>query len=78
MCGASAGRKNGPVRPGLSPEGRAVAFNACYSGPAREAERVFAKVRAAAGAPLRDTLRTIDYVAVPRSGDVDDPRAVGS
>ena len=41
-----------------SPEGRAVSFNACYSGPAREAERVFAKVRAAGGTPLRDTLRT--------------------
>jgi FAD/FMN-containing dehydrogenase len=61
-----------------SPEGKAVQFNACYSGPAREAERVFAKVRAAGGTPLRDTLRTIDYVALQRSGDVDDPRAVGS
>ena len=61
-----------------SPEGQAVSFNACYSGPAREAERVFAKVRAAGGTPLRDTLRTIDYVALQRSGDVDDPRAVGS
>ena len=59
------------------PEGKAVAFNTCYSGPARDAERVFAKVRAA-GTPLRDTLRTIDYVALQRSGDVDDPRAVGS
>jgi hypothetical protein len=57
---------------------RYVSFTACYSGPAREAERVFAKVRAAGGTPLRDTLRTIDYVALQRSGDVDDPRAVGS
>ena len=60
-----------------SPQGKAVQFNACYSGPAREAERVFAKVRSA-GTPLRDNLRTIDYVALQRSGDVDDPRAVGS
>jgi len=60
-----------------SPQGKAVQFNACYSGPARDAERVFAKVRSA-GAPLRDNLRTIDYVALQRSGDVDDPRAVGS
>lgn len=59
------------------PGGKAVQFNACYSGPAREAERVFAKVRSA-GTPLRDNLRTIDYVALQRSGDVDDPRAVGS
>jgi FAD/FMN-containing dehydrogenase len=60
-----------------SPSGKAVQFNACYSGPASEAERVFAKVRAA-GTPVRDTLRAIDYVALQRSGDVDDPRAVGS
>ena len=60
-----------------SPQGKAVQFNACYSGPARDAERVFAKVRSA-GTPLRDNLRTIDYVALQRSGDVDDPRAVGS
>jgi FAD/FMN-containing dehydrogenase len=60
-----------------TPQGQAVSFNACYSGPADEAERVFAKVRGA-GTPLRDTLRTIDYVALQRSGDVDDPRAVGS
>jgi hypothetical protein len=60
-----------------SPNGKAVQFNACYSGPASEAERVFAKVRAA-GTPVRDTLRTFDYVALQRSGDVDDPRAVGS
>jgi FAD/FMN-containing dehydrogenase len=59
------------------PEGKAVSFNACYSGPSREAERAFAKVRSA-GTPLRDTLRTTDYVALQRSGDVDDPRAVGS
>jgi hypothetical protein len=60
-----------------TPDGKAVQFNACYSGPSREAERVFAKVRAA-GTPVRDTLRTLDYVALQRSGDVDDPRAVGS
>jgi FAD/FMN-containing dehydrogenase len=60
-----------------SPQGQSVSFNTCYSGSSREAERVFAKVRAA-GTPLRDTLRTIDYVALQRSGDVDDPRAVGS
>jgi len=59
------------------PDGKAVSFNACYSGSARDAERVFAKVRGA-GKPIRDTLRAIDYVALQRSGDVDDPRAVGS
>jgi hypothetical protein len=60
-----------------SPQGQAVSFNACYSGSVREAERVFESVRKA-GTPLRDNLRTIDYVALQRSGDVDDPRAVGT
>jgi FAD/FMN-containing dehydrogenase len=60
-----------------SAQGQAVSFNTCYSGSSREAERVLAKVRGA-GTPVRDTLRTIDYVALQRSGDVDDPRAVGS
>jgi FAD/FMN-containing dehydrogenase len=52
-------------------------FHVCYSGSARDAERVLAKVRGA-GTPLRDTVRAVDYVALQRSGDVDDPRAVGS
>ena len=60
-----------------SPQGQAVSFNTCYSGSSRDAERVLAKVRSA-GTPLRDNLRAIDYVALQRSGDVDDPRAVGS
>ena len=58
------------------PEGKAVRFSACYSGPNREAESVFAKVKGA-GKPLRSDVRTIDYVALQRSGDVDDPRAFG-
>ena len=60
-----------------SPEGRAVSFNTCYSGSIRDAERVYDKVRKA-GTPLRDTLRAIDYVALQRAGDVDDPRAIGT
>jgi FAD/FMN-containing dehydrogenase len=52
-------------------------FHVCYSGSARDAERVLAKLRGA-GTPLRDTVRAVDYVALQRSGDVDDPRAVGS
>ena len=60
-----------------SAQGQAVSFNTCYSGSSRDAERVLAKVRSA-GTPLRDNLRAIDYVALQRSGDVDDPRAVGS
>jgi hypothetical protein len=38
---------------------------------------MYDKVRKA-GTPLRDTLRSIDYVALQRAGDVDDPRAIGT
>ncbi len=60
-----------------SPQGQAVSFNTCYSGSSREADRVLDKVRKA-GTPLRDNLRTMDFVALQRAGDVDDPRAVGT
>jgi hypothetical protein len=59
------------------PEGRAVSFNTCFSGSIRDAQRVYDKVRKA-GTPLRDTLRAVDYVALQRAGDVDDPRAIGT
>ncbi|MBM4187602.1 MAG: FAD-binding oxidoreductase [Gemmatimonadetes bacterium] len=49
----------------------------CYSGPEAQAERVLAPVRKL-GTPLSDRVRAMDYVALQRSGDVDDPRARGS
>jgi hypothetical protein len=51
-------------------------FPVCYSGPEGNAERVLAPLRRL-GTPLADEVRAIDYVAVQRSGDINDPRAEG-
>jgi hypothetical protein len=48
-----------------------------WSGPAGEAERVFAPIRKL-GTPLRDTIKTWDYVALQRSTDASDPRNEGT
>jgi FAD/FMN-containing dehydrogenase len=52
-----------------------ASFEICYSGPESGAEGALAPIRKL-GTPLRDTARAIDYVAVQRSGDVTDPRAM--
>ncbi len=49
-------------------------FGVCYSGSESEAERVLAPVRRL-GSPLVDGIQAMDYVALQRSGDTDDPRA---
>ena len=49
-------------------------FQVCYSGPATNADRVLAPLRQF-GTPLADTVEPMAYVAVQRSGDIDDPRA---
>jgi FAD/FMN-containing dehydrogenase len=51
-------------------------FAVCYSGPPADADRVLAPLRKL-GTPLQDGIRAMDYVAVQRSGDVADPRAMG-
>ena len=52
-------------------------ISVCFSGNASNAERALAPLRAL-GTPLADELKTMDYVAVQRSGDIDDPRAMAS
>jgi FAD/FMN-containing dehydrogenase len=49
----------------------------CYSGPAKQAERVLAPVRKI-GTPLNDSIKSIDYVELQRSGDTSDPRALAT
>jgi len=61
--------------PGGAPGIAALAV--CYSGPESQAERALAPVRKL-GRPLADRVETVDYVALQRSGDVDDPRAQAS
>jgi hypothetical protein len=54
-----------------------VGFSVCYSGPASEAEKVLRTIRSA-GTPVMDGLKPMDYVALQRSGDLDEKRAIGS
>ncbi len=61
--------------PGGAPAVAAV--TCCYSGPEANAERVLAPLRKL-GTPLSDQVRAVDYVALQRSGDVDDPRATAT
>lgn len=51
-------------------------FDVCYSGPARDADRVLAPLRKV-GKPLLDRIAAVDYVELQRSGDVTDPRGQG-
>jgi FAD/FMN-containing dehydrogenase len=53
-----------------------VTFELCYSGPESGAERALAPIRGL-GKPVADTVTGVDYVALQRSGDLDDPRARG-
>ncbi len=53
-----------------------VTFELCYSGPESDAERALAPIRSL-GTPVSDTVAGMDYVALQRSGDYDDPRALG-
>lgn len=60
--------------PGGGPGG--VSLQVCYAGPASEADRALAPL-GKLGAPLKDDVKAIDYVALQRAGDVSDPRAMG-
>lgn len=46
----------------------------CYSGPENEAERTLEPIRKL-GTPIADEIQAMDYVALQKSGDIDDPRA---
>jgi hypothetical protein len=60
--------------PGDAPGG--CLLSVCYSGPPERAEALLAPIRKA-GTPVADTLQAVDYVALQKSGDIDDPRALG-
>jgi FAD/FMN-containing dehydrogenase len=53
-----------------------ASIEVCYIGPAGQADRVLAPIRNLR--PAEDRIRPMDYVALQRSGDVADPRAVAS
>jgi FAD/FMN-containing dehydrogenase len=54
-----------------------VTMGIVWSGDAAKAEDLIAPIRKA-GTVLNETVKPIDYVALQRSGDTDDPRANGS
>jgi len=54
-----------------------VVFVVCYSGPISGAEKILKTLRSV-GTPIRDAVKPFDYVALQRSGDSDEKRAVGS
>jgi FAD/FMN-containing dehydrogenase len=61
------------------PDGRdpACGVAVCYSGPEGDAEKVLAPI-AKVGTPVYDGFESMDYVALQKSGDTDDPRARAS
>ena len=54
-----------------------VALNSCYSGPESGAARAYQPMKRL-GTPVADQTKSIDYVDLQRSGDVTDPRAMGT
>lgn len=54
-----------------------MAFNICYSGPTGHAAAILDKIRSA-GTVIFDDVRAIDYTELQKSGDISDPRAIGS
>jgi hypothetical protein len=52
-------------------------FTFCYSGPESEAAKALAPLRSV-GMPIGYQATAMDYVALQRSGDIDDPRARAS
>jgi FAD/FMN-containing dehydrogenase len=61
--------------PAGSADGVAL-IHACYSGPENRADAVLAPLEKL-GEPLSDSIRGIDYVALQKSWDNSDPRAMG-
>ena len=58
-------------------QGSMIAFLICYCGPHNRAGRILDTLRSA-GTPIYDEVRAVDYVALQKSGDVSDPRGIGS
>lgn len=64
----------------MQPPGNAPGMSAlqvCYCGPAADAEKALAPIRKL-GTPLKDTIKTMEYTQVQRSGDSTDTRAIAS
>jgi FAD/FMN-containing dehydrogenase len=55
----------------------AAQIEVCYSGPAKDADRVLAPLRKI-GTPISDSIKAMEYVDVQHSGDTSDPRAMAT
>ena len=62
---------------GSNPENSLIMLAVCYSGPHSEVEPILKRIRST-GTVIVDDVRAMDYVALQRSGDLSDPRGVGS
>ena len=51
-----------------------IGFSVCWSGDEMAGERALSPIMSL-GSPLVNQIRAMDYVALQRSGDIDDPRA---
>jgi FAD/FMN-containing dehydrogenase len=58
------------------PEGAAAGFIICYSGPANRWDGIARTLRSV-GTPIFDDVKTLDYVALQKSGDSTESRALG-
>jgi len=65
------------VMVGSNPESSLITLAVCYSGRHSDMDPILKKIRSA-GTVVVDTVGTMDYVALQKSGDVDDVRAIGS
>jgi FAD/FMN-containing dehydrogenase len=54
-----------------------AALQVCYCGPEADAERALAPIRKL-GKPMQDSIKTMEYLQVQRSGDSTDTRAIAS
>jgi hypothetical protein len=59
-----------------SPEGTGVGFEVCYSGPANRWDAI-ERALLGIGTPIVNDIRAVDYVAMQKSGDISETRALG-
>src|SRR5690606_32959397 len=58
------------------PEGTGAGFVVCYSGPPNRWDGIARRLRSV-GTPIYDDVNAIDYVALQKSGDIEETRALG-
>ena len=57
-------------------EGSGAGFNLCYSGPVNRWDSILRTIRSV-GTPIFEQVNAIDYVALQKSGDIEETRALG-